>query len=275
MMEQNQVIERFLELYNRVQHTMYIVSSYPDEANRASKDIDAIAEEEGHPTLAIEHTKILTLKDQKRESAWFMKAFGSLEAEFANALPRSVSLVFPYKSVVLGQRWKEIRDAIRRWLVSAIPSLPVGRSDPVIPGVPFKLTVWCRQEGRSLLLSRWEPVVESRDSLKVQIGKQLSHKYETLGWYRASGATSILLLESDDIALVNWASLYRAFLFATEDTPRPDLDQVWMACTHLNDCEVCCFAGPEELMECANPPGYQFGRQHQQTRLGDFGFVSG
>jgi hypothetical protein len=99
--------------------------------------------------------------------------------------------------------------------------------------------------------------------LKAQIDKQLGHKYERLAEYREGGAISILLLESDDLALVNWGSLYLAFLQATEANPRPELDQVWMACTYHEDCEVCCFAGPDGLMDLANPPNYRFGRRYR------------
>jgi hypothetical protein len=43
------------------------------------------------------------------------------------------------------------------------------------------------------------------------MSRQLSHKYDRLGQYQAAGDVTALLLESEDFALVNWGSLYKAF----------------------------------------------------------------
>jgi hypothetical protein len=94
------------------------------------------------------------------------------------------------------------------------------------------------------------------------MNSQLGHKYDRLGQYQAAGDITVLLLESEDIALVNWGSLYKAFLAETDLNPRPYLDQVWVACTFENDCEVCCFYGPDDLMDRANPQNYMFGRRY-------------
>lgn len=252
-------MDEFLRVYNSAQAGPHVAVSHPDQDNRDSKDIDALANADGYPRLAIEHTKIETLDYQNRDSAWFIKAFGSLEQDFKNALPFSVILVFPYQNVVPGQRWPEIREAIRQWLTSTILNLPVGRSDHSIPEVPFKLTVWRRPRGSSLFLSRGEPANDPQAGLMKQMDQQLGHKYERLREYHEKGAVSVLLLESEDNALVNWGSLYEAYLRATEANPRPQLDQVWLACTFVGDCEVCCFAGPQDLMDRANPENYMLG----------------
>lgn len=263
-MEQDLVIDNFLLAYNRVAATHYSVTARPDKDNRDSKDIDAIAETVGCPRLAIEHTRLETLALQNRDSAWFMEAFGPLEQELKDAFPYTLKLVFPYQNVTRGQKWPEMRAAVRQWLLTEADHLPIGPSDHQISGVPFTLTIWRHPHrlSQSLFLRRWESVTDLHDGLKAQMKRQLDHKYDRLGQYQATGAITVLLLESEDIALVNWGALYKAFLAETAANPRPYLNQVWVACTFKNDYEVCCFSGPDDLMDQANPPNYMFGRRY-------------
>jgi hypothetical protein len=50
------------------------VNARPDEVNRLSSDIDAIA-----GPFAIEHSSIDTVLNQRRDSAWFLKVVKVLE----------------------------------------------------------------------------------------------------------------------------------------------------------------------------------------------------
>ncbi len=263
-MDQQEVIANFLLAYNRATASRYAVAAQPDKDNRDSEDIDAIAEDAGRPNLAIEHTKLETLRFQDRDSAWFMQAFGFLEQELKEAFPFALKVVFPYQNVMPGQKWPDMRAAVSQWLRAEADRLPVGRSDHQIAGVPFKVTVWRRPQrlSRSLFLSRWEPAADPHDGLAAQVDRKLGHKYDRLRQYQEAGSTTVLLLESEDIALVNWGSLYKAFLAATDANPRPYLNQVWVACTFESDCEVCCFSGPEDVIDRANPPNYMFGPRY-------------
>jgi hypothetical protein len=96
-----------------------------------------------------------------------------------------------------------------------------------------------------------------KDTKVTAMLKGLDHKYEKLAEYRAAGSESVLVLESKDIALVSPQSLYTAYLRATRQRPRPNLDQIWMVATGY----VYCFDGPSEVLEGVNPPNFRFGRQ--------------
>jgi hypothetical protein len=83
--------------------TKYGVTSRPDKKNRETPDVDAIAESEGHPPLAIEHTQLLTFNHQMREDAWFRDSIVPIERELHDRYdPLRVELAFHY---VRGDRW--------------------------------------------------------------------------------------------------------------------------------------------------------------------------
>ncbi|MBW2037473.1 MAG: hypothetical protein JRI41_08360 [Deltaproteobacteria bacterium] len=73
-------------------------------------------------------------------------------------------------------------------------------------------------------------------------------------------ATSVLILESDDIALTNHVRLYTAFLRAEKEVS-VSIDQIWLAQSGgFNDeepqCNFLCFRGPSDLMRAANPGNF-------------------
>jgi hypothetical protein len=105
-------------------------------------------------------------------------------------------------------------------------------------------------------------------TLLAQMHESLDHKYERLGEYRAQGAIGILVIESEDIALVSEQSLFKAFLRAMRDRPRPNLDQVWLASTFGDDCSVYCFSGPVELMQGVSPENLRSGPEFTREWLG-------
>lgn len=79
------------------------VDRRPDEENRGSSDIDAIA-----GPFAIEHTSIDTLPNQRRDSDWFMRAAGKLERELPSTSPFRLNVTLEYNAVGIGQDWVAI-----------------------------------------------------------------------------------------------------------------------------------------------------------------------
>lgn len=259
-----------LRAYNRAMGTSYAVTRWPDAENRESKDIDAYAEGQGSLPLAIEHTRVQTLRDQVRDREWFSTAFGHLECELNGKSPFTYRLVFPHSGLTPGQDWKTIADSVKEWFLVRAADLPEGRTQAEIAGVPFPITVFKRKSPRPrVVLSRFPPDREVADALLAEVKESLGHKYARLSEYRQGGAVTLLLLESDDIALVHETDIYRAVLMSMRDAPRPELDQVWLASTHRDDCSVCCLVGPQELTERVNPPNFQFGARFEAEWLRD------
>lgn len=65
-MRDKEVIKRFIEYLNNSYGKALKIDRWPDEENRESPDIDAIAGE-----YAIEHTRFDTVENQTRDSDYF------------------------------------------------------------------------------------------------------------------------------------------------------------------------------------------------------------
>ena len=82
----------------------------------------------------------------------------------------------------------------------------------------------------------------------------LCHKQARLDEYCRLDARSVLILDSADLALVNYAIIYKAFLRAAETVGISHLADVWLVFTY--DPERLywhCFTGPDDLLTSVNP----------------------
>ena len=227
---------------------------WPDEENRQSRDIDAVAEASGLPPLAIEHTELHTFINKKLDSARFMQVCAGLEGDLNNAFTANVSMIVDTFAVQPGSDWKGAAQALRNWLLNSVPSLPEGRSDHSIPGVPFRITIFKEAEGPAgFTVGRWTPNVDLAAELEGEYVRALENKSDQLAKY-APSAETILLVESQDIALVSPAGLFMASLRARKRANAPNVRQVWLAKTYENWVTYLCFFGPETMMEKVNPP---------------------
>jgi hypothetical protein len=91
MPEQNEiddaaVVNAFVSYLAKDRYPGIQVDARPDLDNRRSSDIDAVA-----GRLAIEHTSIDTIENQRRNSAWFAKIALPLEDRFRSKLAVSTS----------------------------------------------------------------------------------------------------------------------------------------------------------------------------------------
>lgn len=142
-MEQDEIIRRFVAVYNKSQSGQYQITRWPDKENSQSRDCDAYAEASNVLPLAIEHTNVLTFYNQKRDSAHFLGLCGALEKELKDAFQCDFSLIIPVFAIPLGPAWREIKAALREWLLTNVNSLPPGRSDYQVRGVPFPAAYRC------------------------------------------------------------------------------------------------------------------------------------
>lgn len=199
------------------------VDCQPDEENRKSSDIDAIAGK-----LAIEHTSIDTLPYQRRDSARYLKIIDGIKDEFMDRIPYRLNLAFPYEAVQIGQKWGKIRDSLKEWIINYASILPDGIhviSDA--PGIPFKLMV--RKVGGRMpgvYFSRLEPL---DNSLPDRIRKQLEGKARKLLPYKKKGYTTILLVESNDFSLMNLSKMLNAIRSGFAQRLPEGTNQIWYA----------------------------------------------
>jgi hypothetical protein len=225
-MEHRGVIGAFVTYLRAQGHPMLAVDRWPDDENRSTPDIDAIA-----GPFAIEHTSIDTLPDQRQKTDWFLQAAGGLEDEIVS-LPFRLNIILKFGAVAPRQNWRAVREALKSWIITQSAALPEGAQlVSGIPGVPFEMTVrkaLLRSPG--LFFSRQIP----RDSgLSDRIKNLLDRKAQKLERYQLGGRTTVLLVESEDIALMNDSKMLEAMRSAYPNGLPNGVDLLWYADTSL------------------------------------------
>ena len=226
-MTDREVVDQYVAHLRLLGHRDIEISSRPDERNRNSPDVDAIA-----GPLAIEHTSVDTVPNQRRDSEPFLQVFGILETDFRNGLPFYLGLSVPYEAVAVGQDWPSVLAALRAWVVESAPRLPDGRHlIDGVAGVPFPLDVQKTSSRRTgLFVSRVAP---AGDTLSMRVKGLLDRKAKKLAPYKDRGLHTVLLVESSDVALLNGAVMLNAIRRAYPSGLIAGVDQVWFADTSI------------------------------------------
>jgi hypothetical protein len=201
------------------------VDDWPED--HKDGEIDAVAGD-----LAIEHTSIDTLQHQRRDSDWLVRMIGNLEQEVPT--PNCLLFVIIGESEIRRRKaWPALREALRHWLSGPGPAqLPDGMQQVPLATVPA--TIWMQKfsdqgVGTGLYFNRWS---KGDPSLANRIRTLGDQKIRKLGPWRAQGKKTVLLLETDDIALMNPWKLASAFCDAYPQKPG-GVDRIWHVDTRL------------------------------------------
>jgi len=216
------VVDAFVDYLAEERHPGLHIESRPDVTNRSSADIDTVA-----GPFAIEHTSIDTIENQRRDGSWCGAVAERLEEAFRRRLRFRLRLIFPYEGIAAGQDWDAIRDALGSWISEGVPTLPDGAHTTRVPGVPFELSV-TKESDRppGIFCIRVAP---PDDSLAERCGVILNRKAKKLQAYRAAGKTTVILLESRDMALMNVNKLAEAVRDAFPSDLPDGVDELWHA----------------------------------------------
>ena len=203
------------------------VDSWPDVENRDSPDIDAVA-----GPLAIEHTSVDTVADQRRDSAWFSQVVRSVERGPASRIPFRLELTFPYEGVARGQDWVAMQMALEAWILAEGSRLPDGLRSVELDAVPFAFDAHKASDRHAgLFFLRHSP---DDSSLADRLRQHVVRKAAKLTRYTDRGKRGVLLLESNDIALMNEARLVHALKVAfPRGLPRV-VTELWYADTSVD-----------------------------------------
>ena len=174
-------------------------------------------------------------------------------------------------AVQKGQRWTEIRDAVGTWLRENVQNISVGRSIVQIPNVPFDI----RLERDDMLpptftVSRiLDSTLRIPEELSKSISRALEDKNDQLAKYKEHGNHTILILESQDIALVSSGSIYMAFLEAHGQIQPANIDQVWLVNTYEAEpepdyVEILCLLADQDFMDLVNPQNAMLGPRYAE-----------
>lgn len=162
---------------------------------------DALPEARAKPFL-IEHFTIDSTPDQRKLSAQFMKLIGGLGQEFAT-IPFSLTVAMPEDIAQTGRDWKRQRDALTCWITDVAPILSDGHHGNVgVPGFDADLHVWKNRvpSRPGVIFKRWTPSNET--GLVERLGNDVLRKALKLATHKSQDERTLLLVESDDIALM-------------------------------------------------------------------------
>ena len=226
-MKDSDLIDAFIAYLRMNGHPDLFVELRPDEKNRHTADIDAIAGK-----YAIEHTSIDTVPNQRRDSDWFVKAAGGLENELKNIPHFRLKIVLEYDAITTGQNWSQIRDSLKNWITEEAPDIVDGHHIfKDIPGIPFSLHIMkASDRDPRIIFGRFSPADET---LPDRIFEQFERKAQKLSKYRDKGFTTILLVESDDLALMDDILMLESIKTAYPKELPGGVDKLWFADTSI------------------------------------------
>ncbi len=228
-MTDSDVIDEFVTHLRKNGYPDLKVDCRPDNENRDSPDIDAIA-----GPLAIEHTSIDTLPNQRRNDDWFMKVIDGLEQKLSNQLPFHLYVTLKYGAVTTKQDWKTIRQVLKNWIIQDAPHLADGHHVlDNVPGIPFELHVDKKINFPSGLFFARFPTEDN--TLPSRIKAQCDRKTKKLAKYQGIGKTTVLLIESSDFALMSTNIMLTEIRKAYPNGLPPGVDKIWYADTSIPD----------------------------------------
>ena len=177
-LDDKQVVLAFIDYLQKNGHSGLKVDRIPDDENRASADVDAIAGE-----FAIEHTSIDTVRNQRRDSDWFKKVVGELGAELSAKMTIRLKIAIPYHGIKKEQNWSEIRNALRSWIINVAPNLPDGQQDIQNLNIPFDFHIVKESdllvESGDSVLTHWPIMLKA---IQVAYGGNLPKDVDHI-WY--------------------------------------------------------------------------------------------
>ena len=182
--------------------------------------------------FAVEHTRIESFSNQIGEGKLFVQLLAPLETELAGKLPGAFFLIVDVGAAkALSTEHPEIRRLLAEWILAKSAGLePEEQSDPDGKcditekpiGVPFEVTLH-RDADYDSRLFIIQNLAGDRDSLqRDRIRTALARKCPKLLQASKGGRVSILILESDDVALANRRAIANATvveLSARDDAP--------------------------------------------------------
>ncbi|MEW6545146.1 MAG: hypothetical protein AB1411_16265 [Nitrospirota bacterium] len=182
--------------------------------------------------FAVEHTRIESFPNQIAEGKHFAYLLGPLEAQLNGKLPGVYFLTVDVGAVhVAAANHEQVRAALATWIIDHAAALdpeegtgPAGKCEisATPTGVPFEVTLHRDCDYGSQLLVMQGLVGDRQQQRRESIRRSLANKCHKLQAASGAGCESVLVLESDDVALASRVAVAKAVvaeLTAREDKP--------------------------------------------------------
>ncbi|PIQ86404.1 MAG: hypothetical protein COV74_04920 [Candidatus Omnitrophica bacterium CG11_big_fil_rev_8_21_14_0_20_45_26] len=215
------------------------IASKPDAVERNQKAVDFLIRGASGDYVT-EHTLIESHPGRMQDDALFVRLLQPLEKSLENALPLpgSYHLYVEFGAVEGAKKEKAIREAIESWIRAKASTLEVSSPQTAprhfisdIPaGAPFRVSLyrWPTSEG-GFFIGRFEPKDLEKKRME-RIEQALKQKCPKLQFAKSdSKATrSILVFESNDIAISNYPAIGNAFASAMIHQRNDKPDEVYL-----------------------------------------------
>lgn len=232
MKRDQQLVSQFLLAHNQQYGSSLRVVSWPEDENRQTPAIEAVASDTNGVTVAIEHTLVQPFEGERIDSDRFMKVFGPLEG-CLDLMKRgcNVDVIVDVGAIPTGVSWDSIAETVREHLTKTIA--PLGQADRVetILGLPFALQVRLviQAHGSTEADHVWVSRSGLPASLKRVVRTALSRKLPKLTAQPAN--RHVLLLEQADVAHGH-SDIRRAIDdLSGEFDDLKQVDEIWLAVT--------------------------------------------
>jgi hypothetical protein len=231
---ERKVIEQFLSFLRMNGYPDLVLDDCPDEHNRNSRDIDAIA-----GNFAIEHTTVDGLPGQRGHDDRFLRLVEGLRVELKPGLLCHANVTICYDDLreVTANSMTAIRVVLLAWLRSILPMLGDGPHwFPRTPELPFAILIrkWTDREP-GVYFMRDFPRDHSRG---WQLPEQLARKAAKLRTYKTktAGYITLLLIELNGSALMGSYDFLELFYDAHGALDLDGVDEVWLVNVVNSDC---------------------------------------
>lgn len=254
---EDRTINEFCERLQVIEQHCVEVVERPDRDIPGTAGCDAIICR-GERRYALEHTTIDSYSDQRVDDHRFREVVVPLEDALHQAYPDSwIQIVVPVHAIPTGTDWPRLGQTLRRECIQSIADLPLGGrgQELYLRDIPFP--VWIsreRPDGQSGCFVMREAPGGLRQQLESSIGRAIGAKNHQLAPYKQQGLRTILLLDSDDAALVSIPSLSEAFVKAAESKAVQGLDEIFIA----QNRRTCIWFFPVKLGERIYPQVEEF-----------------
>lgn len=214
-----EIVARFVEHLSDLGYPGLQIDRWPEDENPGQAEIEAVAGD-----LAIEHTSIDTIANQRRDGDWFEEALIAVERI---PVPFRLRILVPYELVTRGADWPALESGLRDWITNVAPDLSDGVHQFDLPATPLSLSAENLSDCTpGVFLRRPAP---DDGTLAARVGDQIRRKLTKLAPYRAHGYTTVLLLESEDHSLMNQYKMLEAVREGLGGRLPDGLSQLWYA----------------------------------------------
>ena len=209
------------------------ITKRPDRDPNGHGGCDAVLKA-ASDELAVEVEILESFPGQYADDAAFRKYFVPLAPGIARSSPQStIWIVVPVGALPKSTSWPQIAHLLKQGVISELSSMGrEGVTQPQITGVPFRPTIMKRATppGRpGCMLARADPGTE----LEKTISTALGHGNRQLVSYKREGKKTIVVLDSDDVALASPLGIVRSV--AAVPLPGQAIDDVYVARTMPED----------------------------------------